>query len=148
MFDRHGNAWRAIATGLIIAIAGPLLGYAAVVGWTAWDYGPVATRNIINFSDLILLPYMIGGPPAAIAGLVAGWRIWRDGWITLGFWLAATLVALAPSLYFLEWREPASFKIMYISDQELAALYIMATLFASAVLRLTLVLTGLMRKAA
>jgi hypothetical protein len=140
------RAWRAVVVGGIIAGLGPLFGFAAVVAWILWDRSASAALYLIQFPDVVITPYLFGGAPAAIAGLVAGWRIWRRGAISMRFWLAATAIfALGPSLLYLTLYTPPPNGMQYVTDQEIAAAYIGAVAFASLALRLLLSVTGLLR---
>jgi hypothetical protein len=140
------KAARPIVVGALVAMLGPLLGFAAVLAWVLLDRGVDAALYLTRFPDLIVTPYMFGALPAAVAGLVAGWRVWRHGAISLRFWLAATgIIALLPSLAFLAWSTSSPIAALYVTDEEIAAMYIAATVFASLALRLLLTATGLLR---
>ena len=140
------GAWRAVVVGGIIAGLGPLFGFAAVVAWVLSDRSASTALYLIQFPDVLTTPYLFGGGPAAVAGLVAGWRIWRRGAISMRFWLAATAIfALAPSLLYLALYAPPPNGIQYVTDQEIAAAYTGAVAFASLTLRLLLSVSGLLR---
>lgn len=142
------GAWRAIAVGVTIAGLGPVFGFAAVVAWVLWDRSTSAALYLIQFPDVIITPHLFGGGPAAVAGLVAGWRIWRRGAISLRFWLAVTAIfALGPSLLYLAPYTPPPNGMVYVTDQEIAFAYIGAVTFASLALRLLLSVLGLLRGA-
>jgi hypothetical protein len=140
------GAWRAIAVGVTIAGLGPLFGFAAVFAWVLLDRGASTALYLIQFPDVLTTPYLFGGGPAAAAGLVVGWRIWRRGALSMRFWLAATAIfALAPSLLYLALYAPPPNGIQFVTDQEIAAAYIGAVAFASLALRFVLSVSGLLR---
>jgi hypothetical protein len=140
------GAWRAVIVGGVIAGLGPLFGFAAVVAWILLGRGTGAALYLIQFPDIVITPYLFGGGPAALAGLVAGWRIWRRGAISMPFWLVMTAIfALGPSLPYLALSAPPPNGIQYVTDQEIAAAYIAAVVFASLALRLLLSASGRLR---
>jgi len=137
--------WRATGVGVIIAGLGPILGFAAVVAWVLVDRSFNTVLYLLQFPDIVITPYLLGGGPAAIAGLVAGWRIGRRGAISVCFWLAATAIfAIGPSLLYLALSTPPPNGIVYVTDQEIAAAYIGAVTFSSIVLRFLLSVSGLL----
>jgi hypothetical protein len=140
------GAWRAIAVGVTIAGLGPLFGFAAVLVWILSDLGAMAALYLMQFPEVVITPYLIGGGPAAVAGLVAGWWIWRRGTISMRFWLAITAIfALGPSLLFLALYAPSHNGMQFVTDQKIAAAYIGAVAFASLALRFVLSVSGLLR---
>lgn len=135
-----------LAIGAMIAGLGPPLGFCVVLISALMDRGPDAAFYLLRFPDVVVMPYLLGGLPAALAGIVAGWRVWRRGVITLRFWLAATAIAaLVPSALFLGFSQPPPAAMLYVTDSEIAAMYVAATMFASLVLRLLLAAIGLLR---
>jgi hypothetical protein len=140
------GAWQAVIVGVIIAGLGPLFGFAAVVAWILFDRSTSAALHLIQFPDVVITSYLLGGGPAAVAGMVAGWRIWRRGAISMRFWLVATAIfALGPSLLYLALYTPPPNGMQFVTDQEIAAAYIGAIAFASFALRLLLSASGLLR---
>jgi hypothetical protein len=140
--------WRAIGVGAIIAGLGPLLGFAAVVAWVLADRSISTALYLLQFPDIVITPYLFGEGPAAIAGFVVAWRIGRRGTISLCFWLAATAIfALGPALLYLALFSPPPHGIVYVTDQEIAAVYVGAVTFSSIVLRFLLSVSGLLRRA-
>ncbi len=103
------SSWaRPLAAGLLIAVAGPPLGFLPIVAWFALDQGEFSFSLLNAPPDLLLMPYIIGGGPALIAGAVAAWLIRRYGWVPARSWLVSTLVfALAPAALFVL-RQPPS----------------------------------------
>jgi hypothetical protein len=130
----------------MIATLGPLFGFAAVLAWAFVGRSTESALYLMQFPDVVILPYAIGGGPAAIAGLLAAWRVWQRGSITPLFWLIATAVlAFVPSLTFLALSRPSAMGALYVTDEEIAVMYIAATAFASLTLWLLLTVTGLLR---
>jgi hypothetical protein len=124
------------------------LGFAAVVAWVLVDRSLNTALYLLQFPDIVMTPYLFGGGPAAIAGLVAGWRIGRCGTISMCFWLAATAIfALGPGLFYLALFTTPPNGIIYVTDQEIAAAYVGAVTFSSIVLRFLLSVSGLLRRA-
>jgi hypothetical protein len=129
----------------MIAALGPPLGFAAVVIWVLAGRSVEAALYLTTFPDVLITPYLIGVLPATVAGLVAGWKVWRTGEITMRFWLGATAaLALAPSLLYLALHSPPPAAALYVADEEIASAYIAAVAFASFVLRLLVSATGLL----
>jgi len=137
--------WRAIGVGVIIAGLGPILGFAAVISWVLVDRSFNTALYLLQFPGIVTTPYLLGGGPGAVAGLVAAWRMGQCGTISVCFWSAATAIfALAPSLLYLALSAPLPNGIAYVTDREIAVAYIGAVTFSSIVLRFLLSVSGLL----
>ena len=142
------RAMRAVAAGLLIALAAPPLGMSVIEAWFAIGQGEFSLTHVPMRSALPA-SYFVGGIQACLAGALVGWMIYRDGWVSLGAWILLTLIlGLAPViLLMLTHQETAYTGLIYISDFKIACYLMGAALFASLVLRLLLIALGLMRKA-
>jgi hypothetical protein len=82
------GATRPIAAGLLITLAAPLLGLCPVLAWYALGLG--LDQFGVGAAWALSMAYVLTGIPAAIAGLVAGLAIRKNGWVSAEHWRAVT----------------------------------------------------------
>lgn len=147
---------KTVASGLLIAFAGPPLGLLAlilVVG--GFDYfadpGSMSFRRDI-FGPL-LIAYAFSGLQSMIAGFVVTYELQQKGWVSLMDWLIlAVCLGIAPSILRLLTQSPPSHHLsiwnptqsdLLIRDIEV---FLLPTLFAAIVLRVAVISLGWMQR--
>ena len=136
---------RSIAAGLLIALAAPPLGVTPILAWFAMGQGEFSLPNVPLISALPVA-YFFGGIQAVLAGILVGWGIYRQGWVSLAAWMALTIIlGLAPVILLIAFGERPT-GLFYMSHFN-AACYLMAAAFlASLVLRVLVIALGLMQR--
>jgi len=140
------TAWRAIASGLLIAIAGPPLGAIVVffmVAGSAFLSGETPGSVYLIGSVLVkmtLASYIFGGPAALLAGVIVGIALYRGVWFSWTRWFVLTIgLSLAAILAF-------AVVIGDMSGAPALFLFLAPTTFAAFVLRALIVRFGWMRR--
>ena len=137
---------RPVAAGLLIALAGPLLGMCPLLVGSGLGLG-LDEFPIVGPGALwtLSLAYFLTGIPSIIAGLLTAWAIARNGWISAQHWRAVTAMLVLAWITLLGMYvkvQPASLGVIMM-------LYlIVAAIFASWALRLTIIKLRWMRQPA
>ncbi|HKJ63647.1 MAG TPA: hypothetical protein VKA94_16885 [Hyphomicrobiales bacterium] len=145
------SARKAIASGVLIALAGPPLG---AVGFALMNAGGElihggtmgTTRLILGLFLKAILPlsYLSAGPAAALAGIIVGIAIYRGFWFSWSQWFLLMLALILVSIFTFEFL----FGGANGPNPELIMWFIGSTIFAAIVLRATIVSLGWMRRPA
>lgn len=143
------SARRAIASGILITIAGPPLGaifftLITAAGALLRDGATETTRLILSLFPRVLVPisYLFAGPAAILAGIIVGIAVYRGLWFNWTQWLLLMLALVLVTIFSFEFSfggagEPNPEVIMWFTG---------STIFAAIVLRALIVWFGWMRR--
>jgi hypothetical protein len=136
---------RAVAAGLLIAVAAPPLGLLPILAWFAIGQGEFSLPKAPLISNLPVA-YFFGGIQTVLAGILVAWGIYRQGWVSLAAWMAlTTILGLVPVIYLMLMGE-GSTGLFYMSHFKAACYLMVAAFFASLVLRVLVIALGWMRR--
>jgi hypothetical protein len=135
---------RPVAAGLLIALAGPLLGMCPLLVGAGLGLGLDAFAVFdVGILWIFLLAYFLMAAPSVIAGLLAALAIRRDGWVSPQHWRAVTAILTSSWIILL---------MMYVTIQPVSLgliiiPYLIAmAIFASWALRLIIIRLRWMRR--
>jgi hypothetical protein len=145
---------RPLAAGLLVALAGPLLGsipllmlfhYAGTAQPYASAYGVIS-----SFPKAISAGYFWGALPAILAGGAIAWGILSKGWVSLRYWLWLTLLLAAalPLVFLFGGFSERGVSLSAFAVVSITLFFLASVLFASLVLRAAIVRLGWMQRPA
>ena len=143
---------RPLRAGLLVALAGPFLGVLPLLIlliFIAGKYGPTVSAGALirQFAAVIIFGYVFGGLPAIVAAGLVAYGILKRSWIGWVYWSSMTIAigAGAPAIVY-------NLSLMYkvlpraIGYTATTIFFLLATIFASLVLRVLIIRLGWMRK--
>lgn len=140
---------KALASGLLVALAGPPLGAVGMFVLSAVDEFPSlpdleqATRALMLFLYIFVpFSYILGGVPAILAGLAIGIGIYKKGWIGWGHWIGLAVLLGFLTNVLMDGIQSRSISLL---NPFAALFFIGPAVIASVVLRLLIIKFGWMR---
>jgi hypothetical protein len=140
---------RPLRAGLLVALAGPFLGILPLLIlliFIAGKYGLTVSAGALirQFAAVIIFGYVFGGVPAIVAAVLVAYEILKRSWIGWVYWSSMTIAigAGAPAIVY-------NLSLMYKVLPGYTAttiFFLLATIFASLVLRVLIIRLGWMRK--
>jgi hypothetical protein len=146
---------RPLRAGLLVALTGPLLGVLPVIIVLLLAFGsdpaPAARSGLMKLIQAVIVGgYLFGGVPAIVAAALVAYGIAIKGWIDKRLWSYMTvLVGLGlPALFYIAALAMNLMTLPVISYAVLTIFFLLATIFASVILRVLIIRFGWMQKLA
>jgi hypothetical protein len=144
---------RPLRAGLLVALTGPFLGVLPLLIlliFIAGKYGPAVSAGafIRQLGAIIIFGYILGGIPAIVAGVSVAYGILKRSWIGWVYWSSMTIAigAGAPAIVYNLSLMYKVLPIRAIGYTATTIFFLLATVFASLVLRVLIIRLGWMRK--
>lgn len=144
---------RPLRAGLLVALAGPFLGVLPLLIlliFIAGKYGLTVSAGALirQFEAVIIFGYVFGGVPAIVAAVLVAYGILKRSWIGWVYWSSMTIAigAGAPAIVYNLSMMYKVLPIRVIGYTATTIFFLLATIFASLVLRVLIIRLGWMRK--
>lgn len=146
---------RPLRAGLLVALAGPMLGVLPLLILLIFVAGKHATvvaasALLRQFAAITIAGYLFGGIPAIVAAAMVAYGISKRSWIGWVYWSCMTIAIGAGAPFLLYSLSPRLklLPIIALGYTPVIIFFLMATVFASLVLRVLIIRLGWMRRPA